>query len=306
MTSDLPPSGLNEITGFTVEGRPAPQSGHPDVELIHHVSSGYFGTMGIPLFRGRDFAGQDNQSAPPVIVINEALARKYWGGQDPIGSRVKIGTGSPFTVVGIVGDVRQEGLDRPPIPELYVSHLQSPTPWMLPVVRTVESPMVLISAIKQEVHTLDPNIPVENLRTMNQVLADKVAPFRYAMIVMAILAGVALVLAAIGIYGVISYSVSQRTREIGVRMALGGRPRDMLKMVLGQGMVLLLSGWSLGLMLALGLTRLIASQLFGVAPTDLPTFVLVSVLLGLIAVSACYFPARRAARVDPIVALRHE
>lgn len=306
LTSDLPPTGVNEVTGVVVEGRPMPPSQRPDIELIHLVSPGYFNVMGIPLLRGRDFTERDNASSPPIVIINQSLARKYWDKQDPIGAHLRLNAGAPYEVVGIIADVKQEGPARPPIPELYTSYRQSGLSFLFPVVRTVQDPLSLAKAMKEAVHTLDPNVAVENVRTMDQHLADKASLSRYAMTTMVIFALLGLILAMAGIYGVISNIVSQRTQEIGIRRALGARSRDIIRMVMRQGISMVLIGVSGGLVIALGVMRLLASQLYGVTPSDPATFLLIAGVLPLVALAACWIPARRAAKVDPLVALHYE
>ena len=308
VTSTLPLRG-GPATTFVIEDRPPVALGDEPSADIRVIDSNYFQTMGIPVRAGRAFARADWINAPKVMVINETMARRFWPGEDPIGKRVTMRDwGPPLTgeVVGVAGDVKADGLDSESRPMIYWPYPQFPVIFNNIVVRTEADPIGLAGAIKSQIWSVDPAQSVASVATMDQVLSSSVAPRRFNMLLLGIFAAVALVLAAVGIYGVISYTVSQRTHEIGIRLALGARGADVLKLVVGQGMVLVLGGVGLGLAAAAGLTRLMSTLLFGVSATDAPTFVVVAVLLSGVALAACVVPARRATRVDPMVALRNE
>ena len=300
---------------MSVEGRP--DDGMGDAEW-RAISSDYFRSLGIPTVRGRVFQSSDDASAPAVILVNEAMARRFWPEGNPVGSRIVVGTVGGQTVpgfedpvrevVGVVADIREMGLDRSPKPTIYVPQAQAPAKLLsLPhlLVRTTGT-VALGQALRQAARETDPRIPEPEIRSMREVMAASVAPQRFNAVLMGVFAALALVLTAVGIYGVISYSVRHRTREIGVRMALGARPVEVLGLVLRQGMLLVLAGAGIGLLAALALTRLLDSMLYGVGATDPLTFLAVTLLLVAVALLACYFPARRATRVDPMIALRAE
>jgi putative ABC transport system permease protein len=303
MTSHLPTSGAM-FQGFSIEGRPFQSATQEPQSNVQFVSPQYLMTLGIPLQIGRHFTDQDSDNAPSVAIINQALTRRYWGDQNPLGSRIH--WNGWHSIIGVVGDIKQDGLAAPASPQIYLPFLQFSSEDMKLVVRTKADPMSLAMAVKKEVQTLDPNQPVSNVRSMGQVLADSVANSRLLTALIGTFGIVALALSVLGIYGVISHSVVQRTREIGIRIALGARPGEVLEMILRQGLILILVGVSVGMAGALGVTHLVSSQLFEVTPTDPGTFASVILLLIGIALLACYFPARRASRVDPLVALRHE
>jgi putative ABC transport system permease protein len=243
------------------------------------------------------------------MVINENTARRFWQDEDSIGKRVPMKDwGPPLTgeIIGVAGDVKANGLDSDTRPMIYWPYPQFPSIFNNIVARTEGDPLKLVAAVKSQIWSVDPQQPIASVATMEQVLANSVAPRRFNMLLIVIFAGVALALAAVGIYGVISYTVSQRTHEIGIRVAMGARGSDVLTLVIGQGMTLALTGVGLGLAAALVLTQLMSSLLFGVSPTDAPTFVIIAILLTGVALVACIVPARRATRVDPMVALRYE
>jgi putative ABC transport system permease protein len=245
-----------------------------------------------------------------VAVIDQNMARTYWPNADPVGKRLKRGgatSTSPWmTVVGVVGNVKHYALDSDSRVAFYTPHPQVPIGWMCVAVRTSADPGGLAAAVTREARVLDPNVPIYDVKTMEQLVSESLARRRFAMLALGLFSVVALVLAALGIYGVMSYTVAQRTREIGIRLALGAQTRSVLKLVVGQGMRLAVFGVGLGLVVAAAMARMIASLLFGVAATDPVTFLVIALLLAGVALLACYVPARRAAKVDPTIALRYE
>jgi putative ABC transport system permease protein len=307
----LPLGGGRSAMPFYREDRPVPSEANFPAADWHAVSPGYFQAMGIGVVRGRDFADSDGPSTPQVAVISQGMARRYWPDEEPVGKRLRIGTpemGLPwFTVVGVVGDTKPYGLEASTPAELYVSCLQLGS-WvdMNLVVRTAANPLGVAAALRDQVLALDKEMVVGDLQTMEQRLGGTLAGRRGNMLTLGIFAGLALVLAVVGIYGVMSYSVAQRTQEIGVRVALGARPADVLRLVVRQGMTLVLVGVGVGLAGSIACTRLLRSMLFEVTPTDPVTFAGVVLLLTVVALLASYIPARRATRVDPMVALRYE
>jgi len=304
-------STLNNITTFlAIEGRDVPVSERPEIDF-RRASTGYFQAMGIPLLSGRLVTEQDVTNNTGSVVINEAMARRFWPGEDPVGKRISTATSSGQhtqwqTIVGVVGSVRHLGLDIEPRPEIYYHTNTVPPFGPVVVIRTTSDPKRLISIARAKVRELDRDVPISNVNTMEELVAQSVAQRRFGMFLLGAFAVLALLLAAIGIYGVVSYSVTQRTQEIGVRMALGASAADVLKLVLRNGMSLALIGVGLGLAGAFALTRLMSRLLFEVTPTDVTTFALVSVGLIAVALLACYLPARRAMKVDPLEALRYE
>jgi putative ABC transport system permease protein len=316
-TSDLPPTRNSHSSSFTIEGRPALDPGNEASSVQNHLATPqYFRAMGIPLVAGREFSEADTSSAPPVGLINQSFARRFFPNQNPIGQRFKFDSSKTpnqwITIVGVVGDVRGFGLDKQPSSEIYLAYQQpdvssfNPLPFMNLVVRTAGKPNSATASVLAAVHEFDKDLPLPRARTMENLLAASMGARRFNMVLLGVFAGLATILAMIGIYGMISYSVAQRTREIGIRMALGARRFDVMKLVLRNGMILALSGVAVGLAGALALTRLLESLLVGVTPTDAVTFSIVTFGLLLIALLACYIPARRATRVDPLVALRYE
>ena len=304
-------SALNNVTTFlTIEGRQVQPGERPEIDF-RRASTGYFEAMNIPLIAGRLVTEQDVTNNTHSVVINEAMAKRFWPGEDPIGKHISTATATGQqtqwqTIVGIVGNVRHLGLDTEPRPELYYHSNTSPPFGPVLVIRSKGDPKALISLARAKVRELDGDVPVSNVNTMDQLVAQSVAQRRFGMFLLTGFAALALLLAAIGIYGVISYSVAQRTQEIGVRMALGARTADVLKLVMTNGLKLAAVGLAIGLVGAFLLTRLMARLLFHVGPTDAVTFASVFVGLLLVAFLACYLPARRATKVDPLVALRYE
>jgi putative ABC transport system permease protein len=292
---------------FRIEGRPEPEAGKEMIINTRAVSPDYFKTLGINLTKGRDFSNRDTSDAPATAIINADLARLYFPGEDPLGKRITFDDGESWmSIVGVIGDVKQLGLDSNAKPEVYFPYLQAASPEMSVVVRTTADPLNLTAAVKSEIQKIDKDLPVGDSETMQQLLAMSISGRRFNMLLLTVFAVVALALAVVGIYGVMSYAVTQRTQEIGVRMALGARAIDVLKLVLKNGMSLALIGVAIGLAGAFALTRLLASLLFQVTPTDKATFAGVAVSLIVVALLACYIPARRATKVDPLVALRNE
>jgi putative ABC transport system permease protein len=318
--SDVPIGGGNAGTVIQKEGG----SSEPEfrsVDEFRIVSPSYFSTMGIRLLRGRFLEDSDHERARPVTVINETLARAYWPNEDPIGRRFRLLDAPPeyartvfLTVVGVVADAKNDGLTEAVANEAYVPMRQRTVAvarmgfarQMSLAVRTSVEPMNLTNAIRRQVWTIDRSVPVTEPRTMEQILATVTSQPRFNTILLGIFAAVALTLAGVGIYGVLSYSVTQRTREIGIRIALGARRGDVLRLVVRQGMLLALLGVAIGLAASVALTRLMTGLLYEVSATDPATFALIAVILTLVALAACYLPARRATKVDPMVALRCE
>jgi putative ABC transport system permease protein len=317
------PTEMGPDLPFTIEGR-AGSSGSQAYGNSEYrmVSPEYFRAMRIPLLRGRFITVSDLANSPGVVMVNQTMARQFWPDQDPLGHAIIIGKGMgpewidrPRQIVGVVDDVRNISLNEPARPEMYVPYTQVPpyitatevkeipTRWVL---RTKGDPSAFAAAAGKAVLSVDSNVPIARVKTMNELLSSSISRWRFNMLVLGIFAALALILAAVGLYGVLSYTVAQRIHEIGIRMALGANKTDVLKLVVGQGLRLALIGVGLGIMGSLGLTRFLASLLYGVQPTDPLTFAAVSFLLTSVALLACYIPARRAAKVDPMLALRYE
>ncbi len=313
MVSEVPLGGEWVYHNFIIEGRvPVAEGNEPELGS-RSVMGDYFHTMRIPLRAGRNFAAQDREGSPLVGIVNEAMVRQFFPHQDPIGVRIRWARqeGPPkwFTIIGVAADVKFFGLDRPEAPAIYWLYSQSDQPWkrwMSLVIRSRDEPATLVARVKKEIGNVDNQIPVSDIRPLAGVMAASIAQQRFNMLLLSTFAAVALLLAAVGIYGVISYSVTRRTHEIGIRMALGAGREDVLRLVVREGMLLALLSVVVGLALALGLTRVMSSLLFGVRANDPVTFVIVSFVLAGVALLASYIPARRATRVDPMVALRYE
>jgi macrolide transport system ATP-binding/permease protein len=292
------------IMGGTPEGYQA-QPGERLAFDYNAVSPNYFRTLGAALVQGREFTTQDTADAPPVIVINEATARRYWSGQAAVGKRIQ--RGHQFAeIVGVVKNSREKGLTVEPVPAIYLPLLQNYTPELTLHVRTATEARTMLAAVRREAQALDANLPLYDLRTLAEQRDGSLYAERMAATLLTLFGALALVLAAIGLYGVLSYSVTERKREMGIRLALGARPRDLLRLVVGQGMLMTLIGLCLGVGASLALTRFLGTLLFGVTVTDPLTFALLPLLLGGVAALACWLPARRATRVDPLTALRAE
>jgi predicted permease len=306
--TSLPLSQAFAWTPITVEGR-APLPGEKFLNADERLVGGhYFEAMGIPLRRGRFFNEQDDRTKPVVVIVDEHMAEQLWPVQDPLGKRihiVELKSDDPWqTVVGVVGRVKQDSLDSDPRIAFYLPQTQFPTRAMTVALRSTADPVGVLAALKSELRVLDPDLPMYYVRSMEQRVHESLARRRFSMLLLGVFASVALALATIGIYGVMAYLVSQGTREIGIRMALGATQNDVLGLIVRQGMTLAISGLATGLTGAFALTRLIRSLLFGVEATDPLTFVGISVLLAFIALLASYIPAQRAARIDPMVSLR--
>ena len=296
--------------GFWITGRPAPPPGaHQSIDF-QIVSPGYFQTLGVPLVEGRTFTEHDHAKAPLVAVVSRAMARRYWPGESVIGKQVQVGgpTGAPREIVGVVGDVRQRDPEQAPEPLMYVPYLQDTEPWnwAMFALRTDLDAASLTPAVRDAVQAIDPQQPVARVRTMDEIAGTLGEERRFNTVLLALFSGVALILAAIGTYGVMAYSVTRRTREIGVRMAVGARPADVLRLVLGQGAGLVAVAVILGLTGALAANRVLTSQLFETSATDPGPLAIGAATLCAFALLACYVPARRAMRVEPLVALRDE
>ena len=305
LVSELPLSGQPNDMPYTVEGRPPVSIDQAFDDDFRLVNRQYFSALRIPLLRGRNFTEQEVRESAKVVVISDLLARQVFPNEEPIGKRLIMSFGNQaFEIIGIAGDIRHRALESEPAAAMYLPTYENG--WMNLVIRTKGAPSDLAAAVRKEVQGIDPDQPVADVKTMEQWVDTAVAAPRYRTALLGLFALVALILAATGIYGVMSYSVTQRTHEIGVRMALGARQLDVLKLVVRQGMALVLAGVVLGLLASVGLTRVMSTLLFGVTAKDPMTFVSVAALLTLVAFVACYVPARRATKVDPLVALRYE
>jgi putative ABC transport system permease protein len=305
----LPLGDMGVNGDFTIDGQPPPAAGITASKLA--VTTGYFNAMGIPLLKGRTFNETDTDKTAPVVIVSENFAEMFWPGEDPIGKRLQPGFRSKpmCTVAGIVGNVKQRGFAKKAPLSIYMPYSQAPA-FLLSaaafVVRADTDLQHLANVFRRELQDIDKELPLFDIRTMDQLVSKSVSEPRFNMILLAVFAGLALALASIGIYGVMAYSVAERTREIGIRMAMGAQAQDVLKLVLKQGAAVTLMGIGLGLVAALAVTRVISSFLFGVSATDPITFAGIALLLGVVALVACYIPARRATKIDPMIALRYE
>ena len=305
----IPLAGMNSTWTLRIEGRPEPKPGEEPEASLRSISNSYFRAMQIPVLRGREFSSQDSAKSLQVVAVNEAFAARYWPGEDPLGKRMRF-SGSPEdhpwrTVVAVVGNVRNQ-LDVSAPSEMYFPLRQQTQTTMALVVRTYADPRNLAESVRAQVTALDPDQPVFDVMTMDDMRSVSVTGQRIGGTLMTAFAAFALLLAAIGLFGVIAYTVSERTHELGIRIALGAAPRAVFRLVVGQGMTLALIGLLIGLPLALGMGRAVSGLLYGIAPNDFTTFAAVAAILAAVALAACYIPARRAMRVDPMVALRNE
>jgi putative ABC transport system permease protein len=308
--NDLP---FRDWTGFdfTIEGHPTPAPNEVPEALEQIASPDYFRAMGIPVLKGRAFSNVEGPSTIPVVMVNATLVRRYFPGEDPVGRRLRPGRpdepGAPwYTIVGVVGDVRHLSLDAPPSPEVYKLQAQDPRPAMTLVVRTEADPWATTAAVKNQIWAVDPYQPISGVAVMTRVLSDSFWSSRILTYLQGIFAALALIVATVGLYAVVSQSVTLRRHEFGLRLALGAQPVQILRLVLSHGVRLILIGLGIGLLGATALTRLLTALLHDVSPTDPWTFAAVSLLLAVVALTACWLPARRAAKVDPMVALRYE
>jgi len=307
--ASLPLLHARNVLTFAIEGRPADSERAPVAEFSSATPS-FFQTLQTPILSGRNFTDSDDDTAMPVALVDETLARRYWPNESPIGKRIKTvfirATNPWFTIVGVVGDVRSDSLVTPGAPHVYLPLFQNPPYNAVIYIRTAGDPGTLSEAIRHQVEAVDPNVPIYAIRSMDDVIVRSTAERRFALQILGFFACVALLLAAIGIYGVMAYTFSQRSHEIGIRMALGAQPRDILRMALSEGMTLVAIGLGAGLVGALILTRFLRTMLYAVTPNDPLTFVALAALLAGVAWLACFIPARRATQVDPLVALREE
>jgi putative ABC transport system permease protein len=318
----LPLSGADSATPFFVDGRPKPAPGDEQKAHYRSVTPGYFGAMGISLVRGRLLTDRDGAAGARVALVNETMARQYWAGRNPIGQRMAITLealrfrpdGPPTLdipsgmreIVGIVGDVRHNSVQTDPLPEVYMPFAQRPMRTMTVVLRTDADPLAVARDARHVVSAIDPDQPIANVNTVSALVSASIAQPRFNVLLLSAFAAVAMILAVVGVYGVMSYSVALRTREIGVRIALGGQASDIAGLIVRQGMRVALTGLAIGLVSALALGRVMTGLLFGVTATDPLTFAGAGVVLAAVALAACYLPARRAMRIDPVTALRNE
>jgi putative ABC transport system permease protein len=299
---DALPMGGNQNAVVKIVGRPQPEKAEKTFVDYRVVTPGYFNTIGMSLRRGRDFTAGDNEHSPRVVIINEAFARRFFPDQEAIWQQI-VHFGE---IIGIVGDARDDNLDKAAGPGFYAPFAQKPTDFMGIVLRSTIEPEALTSTVRSLVMQLNPAQPIRNFKTMEQRIYERTSPKRIMTVMMGVFAGIALLLAGIGLYAVMAYVVAQRTHEIGVRLALGAPRHSILRLILGQGLKLMLVGMALGMAGSLALTRLMVSLLYGVSTTDALTFILISLILAGAALLACWLPARRATRVDPMIALRSD
>ncbi len=311
--ASLPLTGDNIGSSIEIEGEPTPVGSRPQADF-NAVEPDYFRTLGIALVAGRDFTERDDSKSTPVVIVNQTLAHRFFPNQNPIGRHVRPGIGNGYApgeppmreIVGVIRDVKQSELGAEAAPEVYAPLAQSPFSSMFVVIRTANDPRGIVEPARREVASVDKNVPIYHVETLDQYFAESAATTRFISLLLGGFAGMALLLACLGIYGVISYIVARRTHEIGIRMAVGAQKADVLRLIIGEGLRPALIGVAIGIAGALKLTGLLSSLLYGVKPTDPLTFVAVSLILTGVALVACYIPARRAANADPIEALRYE
>ena len=299
---------LDMDTTFSIQGRPVLTAGEQPSAYYSVATPDYFKVMKIPLKSGRFFSRMDRPGTAPVALINESLSRRFFSDDNPIGKKITVNFDEPYTmeIVGVVGDSRHDGLDSNPRSEIFVPHSQDSFGSMAFVVRTSSDPQKMLSSIKREIWNVDKYQTFAKVVPMTQLVSDSIGDRRFNLALLASFAISALILASIGIYGLLSFTISQRSREIGIRLALGARSNDILRMVVQEGMVFVISGIGLGIAGSLLLTRFLQDLLFHVSATDPIVFALVSVVLSVVALCACYIPAKRASKVDPMIALRYE
>jgi len=303
----LPFSGNGGTTAITLPDREPPSKGMEPEVMFNTAMPNYFETIGIPFIKGRLFNNQDQVNTPSVLIINETMARKFWPNQDPLGKQVKfVQDGTTGTVIGVVGDAKHYWLEEESRPQMYAGYSQQPGIFATVVMRTSVEPLSLAETVRQAIWKVDSDQPMWKIRTVEFLVNRSVADRKFLLALMGIFASLALLLTMIGLYGVISYLINQRTQEIGIRMALGAQAGDILRMILKQGLSMVFIGVGIGLLGAIGLTRVMSSLLFRVTAKDPMTFAAVATLLAVVAFVACYIPARRATKVDPLVALRYE
>ncbi|HEX8088994.1 MAG TPA: FtsX-like permease family protein, partial [Blastocatellia bacterium] len=297
---------------FSVEGRPLPSPSEAPISSYRVISPDYFQTLGIPLVKGRTFTEADDLASQPVIIINQNMANTMWPGEDPVGRRMTVGVPLPgetpeyTTVVGVVGNVKHTTLSGETGMQMYQPAFQAPARNLTFILRTAVEPMSVVESARGAIASLDPTLPISNVKTMERIIYDSVAPFRFNLYLLGLFAVVAMILTMIGVYGVMSYSVTQRTQEIGIRMALGARPSEVRALILKQGFILSSIGLAIGLAASFFLTRFMSSLLYGVSATDPITFAAVALFLAAVALAASYVPARKATRIEPLIALRYE
>jgi putative ABC transport system permease protein len=304
----IPATGGWSTQKFLIEGRPGPTPGESRAANFQIVAPNYFHTMRIPVMSGRDFSDRDRAESPRVAMISAEFARRYFPGADPLGQHVRVGSppDEPALIVGVVGDVKRFMFDRDQRPTIYVPHSQHPTPSMGLVMRVSGSPKEIASQVRAQLHAVDKEQPVFDVKSIEEIITEQVSGVRVGAVSMFVLGVLALLLSAIGVYGVVAFSVEQRTHEIGIRMAVGAKARDILAMVLGKTVRLAAMGLSIGLISAFFMSRTMVKAMFGMISLDVTTFIVFTALLAGIALLAGYFPARRAASVDPVITLRHE
>jgi len=301
--------GVSTFT-FSIEGRPPAQRGELRDAIIESTSPNYFAMMNIALRQGRLLSDTDGAEAPSVAVISESLARRYFPGTNPLGAHIKVGEmDSPrawMTIVGVVNDIHYSWISKDDVPTIYGPFRQAPPYYTTILLRTPGDPLQFISPAREQIAAVDPNLPLYNIKPMDRLITESIIGIAYVASMMAVLGVIALALASVGVFGVMSYSVSERAHEIGIRMSLGAQTGDILRMVLRSGMTLTVLGLAIGLPIAFALARALAALLFGVEATDPFSFIGLPLLLAAVAALACYLPARRAARLDPLKALRYE